>query len=83
MWKTCRNIYEISITDLKGIIHVGPKQKESYYSFFVKRLQQLGYDHQVINSYTIKTEKVPHLPLNTSLNTQKASKVLKTHFRNV
>lgn len=76
-------ILEISRNKFTGILHMGPMQKESYYSFYVKRLLQLGFDNYAIRSYLIEEGDNSHLPLDTSLNTQKANYLLETTFRNV
>ena len=65
-------ILEVLLTNFTGILHVGPMQKESYYSFYQKRLIQLGYYQSVVHPYLIEEGDAPHLPLDTSLNTEKA-----------
>lgn len=76
-------ILELAQSNFTGIIHLGPKQKESYYSFFKKRLAKLGIDSSLVIPTVINPEVEPYLPLDTSLNTQKASSLLQTIFRNV
>lgn len=74
-------ILEISSKEFTGILHMGPTQKESYYSFYKKRLLQLGYESSVVRPYLIEEGQIPHLPLDTSLNTKKAKALLETSFR--
>ncbi|AYV70880.1 sugar nucleotide-binding protein [Bacillus sp. PK3-056] len=76
-------IIEIINMNLTGILHVGPLQKESYYSFYGKRLLQLGFATTNLLPFSInKYEKAFHA-FDTSLNTQKATSLLRTNFRNV
>jgi dTDP-4-dehydrorhamnose reductase len=68
-------ILELCLKKSQGIIHLGPLTKESYYTFYQKRLRQLGYDSESI---------CPNLddhPQDTSLNTQFACSILDTEFR--
>ncbi|MFJ5768709.1 NAD-dependent epimerase/dehydratase family protein [Psychrobacillus sp. NPDC093180] len=76
-------ILEISSKQFTGILHIGPMQKESYYSFFKKRLSQLGYENSLVQPYLIEDGQMPHLALDTSLNTEKARTLLETAFREV
>ena len=76
-------ILEISSKEFTGILHMGPMQKESYYSFYMKRLLQLGYDNSAIRPYLIREGDNPHIALDTSLNTQKANSLLETSFRKI
>jgi dTDP-4-dehydrorhamnose reductase len=74
-------IFELSMIDYAGTIHCGPPQIESYYSFYKKRLEQLGQYIGLIRPYTIFKEEDPYISLDTSLNTSFARQLLKTHFR--
>lgn len=76
-------ILEISDLDFNGILHVGPLQIESYFTFYQKRLRELGYDENVIRPLTINSIENPYIPLDTSLNTQKVSGLLKSQFRSL
>ncbi|MFJ8065118.1 sugar nucleotide-binding protein [Psychrobacillus sp. NPDC096426] len=76
-------VLEVAMKEFTGMLHVGPMQKESYYSFYQKRLTQLGYDRSAVHPYLIEEGHARHLPLDTSLNTKKAKDLLKTHFRAV
>ncbi|TQR19427.1 sugar nucleotide-binding protein [Psychrobacillus vulpis] len=52
-------ILEISVKEYTGILHLGPMQNESYYTFYKKRLKQLGYDNSVIQPHFIKEGEIP------------------------
>jgi dTDP-4-dehydrorhamnose reductase len=74
-------ILELSLMEFTGTIHVGPSQIESYYSFYKRRLEQLGCYPGQIRPYTISKEEDSYISLDTSLNTNKVRQLLKTHFR--
>ena len=76
-------IIELTKIKFNGILHVGPIHKESYYTFYKKRLEQLGWNNSLLRPITISKEDVPYLSLDTSLNTQKSHQLLKTNFRTV
>ncbi|MEK4823949.1 sugar nucleotide-binding protein [Niallia sp. FSL W8-0951] len=76
-------IIEIINMNLTGVLHVGPIQKESYYSFYVKRLSQIGFATTNLLPFSIKKYEKAFHAFDTSLNTQKAASLLKTYFRNV
>ncbi|MET3727086.1 dTDP-4-dehydrorhamnose reductase [Fictibacillus halophilus] len=76
-------ILELSKIEFNGILHAGPIHKESYYSFFKKRLKQLGWDNSLLFPIKISKEKFPYLSLDTSLNTQKAQQFLRSKFHTV
>jgi dTDP-4-dehydrorhamnose reductase len=73
-------ILELSMINFNGILHVGPKQKESYYTFYKKRLKQLGWNNELLISHIVSKSENPLLSLDTSLNTQKAHQLLSTNF---
>lgn len=74
-------IIELSAMNFNGVLHVGPTQKESYFTFYKQRIKSLGYDESLIQPEVVNPIEQPRLPLDTSLNTQKATKILKTQFR--
>lgn len=74
-------ILELCEIDYNGILHVGPIHKESYYTFFKKRLEQLGWNSSLLSPVEISKEAFPLLSLDTSLDTQKARLILQTNFR--
>jgi dTDP-4-dehydrorhamnose reductase len=74
-------IFELSMIEFAGTIHIGPPQIESYYSIYKKRLEQLGQYIGLIRPFTIFKEDNPYISLDTSLNTSFARQLLKTHFR--
>ncbi|WP_229740748.1 sugar nucleotide-binding protein [Ornithinibacillus halotolerans] len=76
-------ILELSIKNYQGIIHVGPDQKTSYYMFYKTRLKDLGYDERAIQPLEIDPTKQPFVPLDSSLNTEKARSLLDVKFRTV
>lgn len=76
-------ILELSKIKLNGILHAGPLHKESYYTFYKKRLGKLGLDSSLICPIMISKEEKPYLSFDTSLNTQKAQQLLKSKFREV
>lgn len=78
-----RAILELSEMTFTGTLHVGPQYKESYYTFFNKRLKQLGYDNSLLSSTKISKEEFPYLSIDTSLNTTKAQRLLRTVFSTV
>lgn len=79
------SIIEMIEKDIKGIIHAGPMQKESYYSFNLKIANKLNLDYSLIDSEQLTLEEANSkgIPLDTSLNTEKISNMIKTSFRNV
>jgi dTDP-4-dehydrorhamnose reductase len=76
-------ILELSTMDFNGLLHVGPLQKESYFSFYKKRLRGFGYDENVIKTSTINSNENPYILLDTSLNTQRVNDLLKSQFRSL
>lgn len=76
-------IIEIINMNLTGILHVGPMQKESYYSFFIKRLSQIGFETTNLLPFSINKYERPFHAFDTSLNSYKAAGILATYFRNV
>ncbi|WML33475.1 sugar nucleotide-binding protein [Clostridium sp. OS1-26] len=78
-------IYEMIEMDFKGLIHVGPEQKESYYTFNRKMARKLGLDENLVIEDTISIENAiaNGIPLDTSMNTSKCKMIFKTSFRNV
>ncbi|MEK4747365.1 sugar nucleotide-binding protein [Niallia sp. FSL W8-0177] len=76
-------IIEIINMNLTGILHFGPIQKESYYSFYGKRLLQLGFATTNLLPFSINKYEKPFHAFDTSLNTKKATSLLRTNFRNV
>lgn len=78
-------LIEMINIDYTGILHVGPLQKESYYSFNKKTALKLGLDDSLIGQDFLSEEEVRRkgISLDTSLNTLKCHNVLNTSFRNV
>ncbi|MFD1735382.1 sugar nucleotide-binding protein [Bacillus salitolerans] len=76
-------ILELSNMDFNGTLHVGPLQKESYFTFYQKRLRNLGYDEIVIKPSLLDPNENPFIPLDTSLNTQRVNGLFKSLFRSL
>jgi len=76
-------IMEIIFNNITGKIHLGPENKESYFSFYQKRLNVLGIDSDRIIPIKNANRNENYVPMDTSLDTQKARDILKTSFRNV
>ncbi len=76
-------IIELVENNYRGIIHLGPDQKESYYSFSKKMAMKLGLDERyIVEDYLSDSEaSAGNIPLDTSLNTDKAKSILKMNFR--
>lgn len=77
------SILELSKKKFNGTLHVGPKSIESYYTFFNKRLMQLGWDNNLLSPTKISKEEFPYLAIDTSLDTSKSQQLLRTQFRSV
>jgi len=77
------SIVELVTNNYNGIFHLGPLSKESYYTFSKKRAAKFGKDPSYIKDDTISFEDAIHraVPLDTSLNTEKANRILHTKFR--
>lgn len=73
-------ILELIYNEYTGTLHIGPKQRISYFTFYERRLKQLGI-HTTITPYEIDTDKERYVSLDTSLNTQKANNLIKTTFQ--
>jgi dTDP-4-dehydrorhamnose reductase len=78
-------LLEIIESGYNGIIHAGPSQKESYYSYNVKMAEKLGLDENLIIRDIISPERAAEevIPLDTSMDTSKCRAVFRTNFRDV
>lgn len=78
-------LIEMIKINFEGTINVGPKQKESYYSFNKKMAKNIGLNSSLIlNDYLdIDEARKRCIPLDTSLDTSKCRRILKTVFREV
>lgn len=92
MYKTFVNVddfaealVEMIEIDFKGVIHIGPENKESYYTYNTKMAQKLGLDASLIKENQLSLEEAHSrgICLDTSMNTSKCRKVLKMKFRNL
>ncbi|MER2261278.1 MAG: sugar nucleotide-binding protein [Psychrobacillus sp.] len=76
-------LLELTKNNVIGTLHAGPPQKESYYTFNKKRVEQLGFDSSYICSVIVTKDENPYISLDTSLRTDKISELLPTVFRNI
>lgn len=78
-------IRELAVSSYTGTLHLGPEQKESYYSFFWKMAESLGMGTNLVKENQLSTQEARErgIPLDTSLDTRRARQVLQTHFRQV
>lgn len=75
-------IVELAALDYCGVLHLGPRTKESYYSFCMKIATKLNLETKLIVPYDIVDDEARKnaIPLDTSLNTDRCRKILKTKF---
>jgi dTDP-4-dehydrorhamnose reductase len=78
-------LLELARSDMRGVLHVGPSAKESYYSFHRIIAERLGLNPDLIKEETLAPEEADKrgLPLDTSLDTSKARRLLSTRFCSV
>lgn len=78
-----RAITELTASSYTGTLHLGPEQKESYYSFFWKMAELLGMDTNLVKENQLSAQEARErgIPLDTSLDTRRARQVLHTPFR--
>ena len=78
--KLVEAIYCLYEKNVDGIFHVASTDYMNSYEFAVNALKFLGVDKNFINKITLKNifsdKKLVCRPLNTSLNTRKASKFI-------
>lgn len=70
-------IIELIKIDYKGIIHLGPKEKESYFDYYKKTAVRLNLDSSLIKSNVISQR------MDLSINTLRSQKLLGDIFTNV
>ncbi|GED69320.1 NAD(P)-dependent oxidoreductase [Brevibacillus reuszeri] len=77
------SICELAAGAFTGTLHLGPSAKESYYSFFRKLAAALGLNVNLIKENRLSEEEARErgVPLDTSLDTRMASRLLHTRFR--
>ncbi|KQL45761.1 dTDP-4-dehydrorhamnose reductase [Brevibacillus choshinensis] len=80
-----RAITELMPSSYTGTLHLGPAEKESYYTFCRKMARGLELNPDLVKEDELTVEKASELgiPLDTSLHTNKARAILQTTFRNV
>jgi dTDP-4-dehydrorhamnose reductase len=78
-------IIELLTIDYTGVLHVGPKTKESYYTFNLKMAIKLKLDKTLVKPDQIPIEEAKEkgIPLDTSLDTSLCNSLLTTRFREV
>jgi dTDP-4-dehydrorhamnose reductase len=78
-------IIELLTIDYRGNLHVGPKMKESYYSFNSKIATKLELNNTLVISDQVSIEEIRErgVLLDTSLDTTKCNSLLITRFREV
>jgi dTDP-4-dehydrorhamnose reductase len=78
-------LVEMIEIDFKGVIHVGPNMKESYYTYNLKMGKKFNLNTSLIKENCISKDeaKQHYISLDTSMNTSKCGKVLKTRFRSI
>lgn len=78
-------LVEMIQIDFKGVIYVGPDVKESYYTYNLKMAEKLNLDTSLIReNYISRNEAAQRsISLDTSMNTSKCRKVLKTRLRGI
>ncbi|WP_027963994.1 sugar nucleotide-binding protein [Halalkalibacillus halophilus] len=74
-------ILEIINIDFHGILHMASQEKLSYFAFYTERLSGLGYSEDVIRPIKVDVDNNSDIILDTSLNTHKVNRLLKTRFR--
>lgn len=78
-------LHELAGSPYTGTIHLGPSEKESYYSFCWKMAGLLGLKQEQIKENQLAPDEAHKLgiPLDTSLDTTKARRMLARAFRQV
>lgn len=78
-------LHELVKSPHKGILHLGPNQKESYHSFYRKMAVVHGLLPDFIKENEISAEEARSrgIPLDTSLDMSRAEEILTTRFRRV
>lgn len=78
-------LIEMIDIDFRGVIHVGPECRESYYIYNVKMAQKLGLNASLIRENRLSPEEALSrgICLDTSMDTSKCRKVLKARFSNL
>lgn len=76
-------LHELVDSEYTGTIHLGPSEKESYYSFHWKMAGMLGLNQELIKDNQLAPDEAHKLgiPLDTSLDTTKARRMLTRSFR--
>lgn len=75
-------VIELIKMDYKGIIHLGPENKESYYNYYRRISKQLGLDDNIVKGNIISDEEAErgNILLDNSINTDKARRLLGNVF---
>lgn len=80
-----RAIQELIKRDYKGIIHLGPTLKASYYNFYIKMAKSLNLNANLIKSNVLSNDDIAKNDgsLDLSLDTSKARELLGDMFRDI
>ena len=84
MDELAKAIIELIKCDYKGIIHLGPEKKESYYNYYRKMAIHLNLDTDLIKSNLLMKSMLlkNNRSLDLSINTSKCREVLGDIFSN-
>lgn len=74
-------IVELTQKDVKGTYHVGPSKRQSFYQFIKMTAERTGYDTSFIEKEAEHEEADQEIPKDTSLITEKITKVTNQTFR--
>lgn len=71
--------------DYKGVVHLGPKRKESYYNYYKRMAKILNLDDSLIKSNSISAEYAEEngISIDQSIDTSKSRTLLGDIFTNV
>jgi len=74
-------VIELVQNEETGTYHVGPSKQQSFYQFMQLMAERLGYDASLIEKGSEHEEADQEIPKNTSLITDKISKITNQTFR--
>lgn len=70
-------ILEFVQNDVTGVYHAGARESQSFYQFMRDKAEQLGYNKGLVEKESEKEIVDQEVPKNTSLNTEKITKIMK------
>ncbi|MFC4558136.1 sugar nucleotide-binding protein [Virgibacillus kekensis] len=74
-------IVEFAGNEEKGLFHVGPEDKKSFYEFMQQMAEQMGYDPDLVKKGSEDEIADREIPKDISLKTEKIKEVTKQNFR--